>query len=99
VHAPGDVSLDLGGNCSRLTATVGVDDEVGDAGSVTFAVQGDGRTLAATGTLTGASAPVELSADLTGVRRLDLVTGDGGDGNGSDHADWAGPTLVCAGGS
>jgi beta-galactosidase GanA len=97
VHPDGDISLNLGGNCSRFTATVGVDDEVGDAGSVRFSVLGDGATLVTTPVLTGTSAAFALDVDLAGVGQLDLVVDDGGDGNGSDHSDWAAATLTCAG--
>jgi hypothetical protein len=31
------------------------------------------------------------------VRWLSLLTTDAGDGNGSDHADWADAVLTCAG--
>ncbi len=95
VHANGDVSVYLGGNCSRLTATVGVDDEVGGAGSVTFAIVADGRTLTTTPVLTGSSASVPIDVDLTGAQQLDLLIGDGGNGNGNDHGDWAQAQLVC----
>ncbi|MEN3360578.1 MAG: hypothetical protein V7637_4560, partial [Mycobacteriales bacterium] len=97
VHPAGDVTLNLAGNCTRFTASVGVDDEVGAAGSVRFSVVGDGRTLAATPVLTGDSPPAALDVDLTGVGQLDLVVDDGGDGNGSDHSDWAAAMLRCAG--
>jgi hypothetical protein len=95
VNAISDIAVYLGGNCSRFTATVGVDDEVGNSGSVTFSVVADGRTLSATPVLTGRSASVSIDQDVTGAQRLDLVTGDGGDGNGLDHADWADAKLVC----
>jgi beta-galactosidase GanA len=97
VHSPGAVTLNPAGNCTRFTATVGVDDEVGAAGSVRFSVLGDGAPLASTSTLTGSSAPVALDVDLTGVGQLDLLVEDAGDGNGNDHADWAEARLVCAG--
>jgi hypothetical protein len=29
------------------------------------------------------------------VRMLDLQVTDGGDGNNSDHADWAAATITC----
>jgi hypothetical protein len=96
VHAAGDVSVYLGGNCSRLQAIVGVDDEQGSAGSVTFAVVADGRTLTSTDVLTGSSASVPLDVDVTGAQQLDLVIGDGGNGNGNDHGDWADAKLTCA---
>jgi len=95
VHANGDVSVYLGGNCSRYTATVGVDDEVGGAGSITFSVVGDGRTLTTTPVLTGSAASVPIDVDVSGVQQLDLLIGDGGNGNSSDHGDWADAKLVC----
>ncbi len=91
-----DVEVNLGGNCSRFTATVGVDDEVGNSGSVTFAVVVDGATVTTTPTLTGSGPAATLDVAVTGGQVLDLVVGDGGDGNGLDHADWAVPTLTCA---
>ncbi|MFE9751690.1 beta-galactosidase [Saccharothrix saharensis] len=94
-HAGGEVQVFLGGNCSRLTAVVGVDDEVGSYGTVRFTIAGDGVPLAETGTLTGDDPGRPLTADLTGVQWLSLVTGDAGDGNGSDHADWADAVLTC----
>jgi hypothetical protein len=99
VHSPGAVTLNLAGNCTRLSATVGVDDEVAAAGSVRFAVVADGTALGQTPTLTGNSPSVLLDVGLAGVRQLDLVIDDAGDGdgNGSDHADWAEARLTCAG--
>jgi hypothetical protein len=91
-----DVQLYLGGKCSNFTATVGIDDEVGSAGTVTFSVIGDGTTLTTTPRLSGSSPSVNINVPVTGVQVLDLVVGDGGDGNGSDHGDWANPTLTCS---
>ncbi|HEY7048445.1 MAG TPA: beta-galactosidase [Jatrophihabitantaceae bacterium] len=90
-----DVAVYLGGNCSRFTATVGVDDEQGGAGTVTFSVVSDGRTLTTTPVLNGSSASVNLDVDISGTQLLDLVVGDGGDGNGNDHGDWANAQLQC----
>lgn len=90
-----DVALYTGGRCSRFTATVGVDDEVGSDATVTFSVLADGKTVTTTPVLTGSSASVAVSADVTGAQVVDLVVGDGGDGNGRDHADWADPVLHC----
>ncbi|MDT4933447.1 MAG: hypothetical protein QOK11_1339, partial [Pseudonocardiales bacterium] len=72
-NAISDVTLYLGGNCTRFTATVGVDDEQGSAGSVTFSVISDGKTLTTTPVLTGSSASVSLDVDITGTQLLDLV--------------------------
>ena len=90
-----EVQLYLGGACSRFTAQVGVDDETNGAGTVTFSVTADGRTLVTTPTLKGRSAAVPVDVDVTGAQVLDLVVGDAGDGNGNDHGDWVLPTLTC----
>ncbi|MFF0084768.1 NPCBM/NEW2 domain-containing protein [Streptomyces canus] len=96
-HTDSDVAFFLGGNCSRFTATVGIDDEVAPYGSVTFSVTADGRTLTTTPVLTGTSQPLPLDLDVTGAQQLHLVIADGGDGNAHDHADWADARLDCAG--
>ncbi|MFE7406123.1 endo-alpha-N-acetylgalactosaminidase family protein [Isoptericola sp. NPDC057559] len=93
-HAPSTVRLFLGERCESFTATVGVDD-VQTRGSVAFQVLGDGASLATTPVLRGRGETVDLAVDVTGVRYLDLVVTDGGDGNGNDHADWAGAKLGC----
>jgi O-glycosyl hydrolase len=96
VHANGDVAFYLGGKCTRFTATAGIDDEVAPYGSVTFSVVADGKTLTTTPVVTGASAAQPLDVDVTGAQQLDLVVGDGGDGNAHDHSDWADARLTCA---
>ncbi|TQJ92178.1 beta-galactosidase [Streptomyces sp. SLBN-31] len=89
------VELYLAGHCSRLTADVGVDDETGGAGTVTFSVIADGKTLVTTPTIRGKQAAVPIDVDVSGAQVLDLRVGDAGDGNGNDHGDWATPTLTC----
>jgi beta-galactosidase GanA len=91
-----DVELYLAGNCSRLTADVGVDDETGGGGTVTFSVIADGRTLVTTPTLRGKQTAVPIDVDVSGAQVVDLKVGDAGDGNGNDHGDWGTPTLTCA---
>lgn len=95
-HAPSRVTIYLGGACSTFTAQVGVDDEVGDRGSVSFRVLGDGTELAATGTLRGADGAQGVTADVAGVDELALEVADGGDGISYDHADWADAKVSCA---
>lgn len=97
-HAASDVVLSLGGSCSAFRATVGVDDEVGSAGSVRFQVFADGVKLWESAVLTGASASVQAEVDVTGRGSLRLVVTDGGDNMDFDHADWAEARVVCAGG-
>jgi beta-galactosidase len=81
--------------CTRFEATVGLDAEVGGSGSVAFEVRADGVVLASTPRLTGGGADVSLSAALGGQAQVQLVVSDAGDGNGSDHADWAAARFTC----
>ncbi|MFD0404364.1 NPCBM/NEW2 domain-containing protein [Kitasatospora sp. NPDC127116] len=95
VHAPSAVSYYLGGTCTNLSTDVGVDAESGIRGSVVFQILADGVKVADSGTLTGTKAAVHLSVPLTGANELTLQVTDAGDGNTSDHADWAAPVLTC----
>ena len=93
-HADSVFVVNLHGSATRFTATVGVDDEVRPRGSVVFSVRVDGKVAAQTPVLHGGDAPVPLSVDLTGAKRLTLSVADGGDGINYDHADWANALLT-----
>jgi alpha-galactosidase len=96
VHADAAVHVYLGRACRTFTAQVGVDAETGTAGSVRFAVYGDGKLLAYTGVKTGGQAPTRLSVSTGGYLNLELrVTDARTNAITSDHADWGSPTLVC----
>jgi hypothetical protein len=88
-----DVEVYLGGHCTRFTAMVGVDDEKNGAGTVTFSVAADGKTLVTTPTIRGHQPTTPIDVDVTGAQVLDLIVSDAGDGN--DHGDWAIPTVTC----
>ncbi len=98
VASPSTVRYYLGGDCGRLTALVGIDDAVRnvgpEGGTATFQVVGDGRVLFDSGVLTR-DGTRQVDVDLTGVRVLDLVVGDAGDGGYNDRADWAGLNATC----
>jgi hypothetical protein len=95
VHATSDVRYALAGRCARFRASVGVDDEVGDRGSVVFKVYGDGVRLFDSGVLTGASRTIAVDVDLTGRSELRLRVTNGGDNGNYDHADWALARVAC----
>lgn len=95
VHASSDIRYALDGACTTFDAAIGVDDEVGDTGSVAFQVRGDGRLLFDSGLMTGATATRVVSTSIAGVRELALIVTDGGDGANHDHADWADARVVC----
>ncbi|MER7690327.1 beta-galactosidase [Streptomyces sp. NPDC097610] len=98
VHADSRVRVYLGGVCTRFTATAGVDDEVGDSGSVSFQVAADGRTLLDSPVRYGSDDGTAVDVDVTGARWLDLRVDGGGDVS-SDHADWADAKVTCSGGT
>jgi hypothetical protein len=96
-HAYSDIRVPLGGSCSTFNAVIGVDDEMGNSGSVVFAVYGDGTPLYTSGVLTGAAQGVPISVSVNGFNELALIVTDAGDGLYADHADWANASVTCEG--
>ncbi|MEU2791273.1 NPCBM/NEW2 domain-containing protein [Streptomyces sp. NPDC007100] len=94
-HAPSDITYYTGGRCSTFAAQVGVDDETGDRGSVSFEVWADGQRVADSGKLTGTDPAKTVSASVAGAGTVRLVVLDGGDGVQFDHADWADARFSC----
>jgi alpha-galactosidase len=95
VHAGALVTVNLGGACTRFDAKVGIDDEVGDRGSVVFSVWSGADRLYQSGPLTGAMPVEAVSVDVTGRTDLRLMVDPGQANNDYDHADWADAQLVC----
>ncbi|MEU0374996.1 endo-alpha-N-acetylgalactosaminidase family protein [Streptomyces sp. NPDC006283] len=94
-HAPAKVRYYLGGKCTSFTADVGVDDVQTSRGSVRFSVLADGSEKAVSPVLKATDAAWPLTADVTGADYVELIVGDGGDGNGNDHADWGDARFHC----
>jgi endonuclease/exonuclease/phosphatase family metal-dependent hydrolase len=100
-HAISDIRYALAGACSRFDAVVGVDDAVAvTRGSIRFQVFADGRFLydsfpAVAGNMTGAHPGQPVSLDVSGAQEIRLLVGDGGNGAGSDHADWGNARVTC----
>ncbi|MGW1209142.1 NPCBM/NEW2 domain-containing protein [Streptomyces sp. NPDC002499] len=98
VASPSTIRYYLGDRCTRLNTTVGIDDAVRnvgpEGGTSTFQVIGDGKVLYDSGVL-GRDDVRQADIDLTGVRVLDLVVGDAGDGGYNDRANWAGLNASC----
>ncbi|WP_165795421.1 NPCBM/NEW2 domain-containing protein [Deinococcus koreensis] len=82
--------------CTSLDGFVGVDDEVGDRGSVEFFISADGQLLWRSGVMTGAMPAKGFKVDITGYKFLELQVSDGGDNTYFDHADWLDPAVHCA---
>lgn len=90
-HAPSNYTYQLGGKWKSLTGSCGIID--GRDGTVGFQILGDGRELFKTGVLKDGKLG-EFNLDLTGVKELQLITNDGGDGRGSDWGTWLDPVLA-----
>jgi glucose/arabinose dehydrogenase len=95
-NALSDIRFDLAGACTRFQANVGIDDEVGLLGTVTFRVYADGSLRYGSGRMTGSSATRTIDIDITGVTELQLYV-DPGSGPSNDHADWAYARVTCSG--
>ncbi|MBP2324234.1 alpha-galactosidase [Kibdelosporangium banguiense] len=95
-HAPGVVEYYVAGQCTSVTADVGLDDEKGNNGTATFEVWADGRKVADSGVLTNLMPAKPLRADITGATLVRLISTDAGDGNNSDHTDWADARITCS---
>ena len=90
-HAPARHVWDLGGKWTTLTGHAGLPDGH-SGGSCVFVVKADGKELwrspkTEPGTLRSFNVKVE------GVKALELVVEDAGDGNGSDWGCWFDPEL------
>ncbi|MQA28774.1 MAG: hypothetical protein GEU82_02895 [Luteitalea sp.] len=94
-HGSSDIRYALNAGCSQLTAVVGVDDEKGADGSVVFQVWADGVKRYDSGLMTGAMPGVSINVGISGAKDLALILTDGGDGNSSDHGDWANAQVIC----
>ena len=95
VHAPAAVEFRANGSCSRLTAEIGIDDEVGGAGSAVFQVWADGRRLYDSGLLTGTAAAAAIDVSIAGATSVRLQT-MAYETTASDDADWADARVTCA---
>lgn len=89
-HAESSLLIQLDGKATSFTAQVGIDDEIkNQSPAVEFVVYGDKQKLWSSGIMRLGDAPKSCSVQLAGVKRLELVVTDGGNGNYYDHADWA----------
>jgi hypothetical protein len=92
-HAAGCLEYDLEGSpYRRFRAMLGRDAHAGD-GRIVLEVWLDGRRAFSSGPRTKASPPLAVDVDLSGAKRLELRTLDGGDGISGDHGDWADARL------
>jgi alpha-galactosidase len=97
-HAESSLFIQLDGKANSFTTQVGIDDEVkGRQPAVEFIVYGDGAKLWSSGVMHDGDTARLCNVKLSGVKKLELLVTDGGNGNSSDHADWADAKFEAAG--
>src|SRR5262249_20746794 len=89
VHARSELRYNLAKKYDVFRSFIGVDDEVGNNGSVVFQVWLDGVKAFESPTMHGADAAKFVELKVTNVAELKLIVLDSGNGIGYDHADWA----------
>ncbi|MBP1677550.1 MAG: Alpha-galactosidase [Bacteroidetes bacterium] len=88
-HAESLLTIILDGKATLFTALVGIDDEVkGQRPAAEFVINGDGKQLWRSGVMHLGDEARPCSVKLDGVKKLELVVTDGGNGNYYDHVDW-----------
>ncbi|HPC96998.1 MAG TPA: NPCBM/NEW2 domain-containing protein [Sedimentisphaerales bacterium] len=96
-HADSALYIKLAGGSTRFTAMVGLDDEAGRFGTVTFRILADGEEIFKTDTMKPGQPAHKVDVDVTGVDTLILLVGGGEDGINYDHADWADAAFTVVG--
>lgn len=88
-HAESLLTIILDGKATLFTALVGIDDEVkGQRPAAEFVINGDGKELWRSGVMHLGDEARSCSVKLDGVKKLELVVTDGGNGNYYDHVNW-----------
>jgi|GEM_PF-7089092 len=92
VHAPSSLKYDLRkGSWGRLTGYAGVSGYLNPSNnyaSCQMKIVADGKEIFQTGKLKAKDEPVYFDLDLTGVKSLEFITGNAGDGMTGDHGNW-----------
>ncbi|BCM92717.1 hypothetical protein IAD21_04599 [Abditibacteriota bacterium] len=89
-HAPSHLTFDLGGKWKSFSALGGLQR---GGNSVVFVVKGDGKELYHSPLVQGEDTR-DIKINVSGVKTLELITEDGGDGNGSDWSVWFEPKIT-----
>jgi hypothetical protein len=96
VHAYSDLTYNLDGKYSTFLSNIGIDDETGGQGAVSFQVWGDGKELYSSPAMHGGEAAGSVNVNVAGVQQLQLIVVTAESGIDNDHADWADARLAPA---
>ncbi|UKS27834.1 discoidin domain-containing protein [Paenibacillus sp. HWE-109] len=93
-HAYSEIVYDIANKgFEKFEAVVGVDQESTE-GKVGFQVWADGQQLFDSDKMGIRTAAKKVSVNIAAKRELKLIVTDGGNGNSSDHADWADAKFI-----
>ncbi|WP_312172776.1 NPCBM/NEW2 domain-containing protein [Chryseobacterium sp.] len=88
-HAESSLLIKLNGKAHKFSALVGLDDEMkGHDPAVEFEIYGDNKKLWSSEIMHLGDKAKPVSVSLKGIKQLELVVTDGGNGPYYDHADW-----------
>lgn len=93
-HAYSSIKYQLDGHYRFLEGAVGLDSEQNRGNKIEFFIYADKRQIFRSGILQGWIKPRYFYLPIAGVKEIDLVVGDGGDGINCDHADWLGIKII-----
>ncbi|WP_434981332.1 NPCBM/NEW2 domain-containing protein [Daejeonia sp. YH14] len=89
-HAESSLLINLNGKAKNFSASVGLDDEMkGHDPAVEFEIYGDNKKLWSSGIMKLGDKAKPVNISLQGIKQLELIVTDGGNGPYYDHADWA----------
>ncbi len=99
MHSPARITYDLPGEFRRFDAELAIDAETAGRGSVIFRVFVDDGSGAwqerhSSPIVRGGAAPVSISVELAGAKRISLLVDYADRGDELDHADWLNARLV-----
>jgi len=94
MHSASRITYAISGPYRRFQAGLAIDDQAERGGSVAFRVFVDGQVRYSSPVIRGGEAPVPISVDLTGAKRLDLVVDFADRADELDRADWLDARLV-----
>ena len=97
-HSVSSLLILLEGNATAFNAKVGLDDEIaGHGAAAEFEIYGDGKKIWSSGKMKVGDTARTCSVNLTGIKKLELVVADGGNGNYYDHAEWVDAKFTTTG--
>ena len=80
-YSDSEIVFDLFDAATHFSALLGIDDQAGDGGSVHCRILADGKQVGNDVDLKRGDQPKEITADLTGAKRMTLILADAGPGN------------------